>query len=99
MCGIAGLWNHQSKRPVERLLLERMVASLHHRGPDDRGLHIDREIGLGHTRLSIVDLSGGRQPMCNEDGSIWVVFNGEIYNHVELRADLEKLGHTFKTHS
>jgi asparagine synthase (glutamine-hydrolysing) len=99
MCGIVGLWNSQSKQPVDRGLLNRMVASLHHRGPDDRGIHVDREIGLGHTRLSIVDLSGGRQPMCNEDGSIWVVFNGEIYNHVELRAELEQQGHTFKTHS
>lgn len=99
MCGIAGLWNVQSNQPVDRGLLNRMVASLHHRGPDDRGVHVDGDLGLGHTRLSIVDLSGGHQPMCNEDGSIWVVFNGEIYNHPELRADLLGKGHTFKTHS
>jgi asparagine synthase (glutamine-hydrolysing) len=99
MCGIAGIWNLKSKQPIERVFLERMVASLHHRGPDDHGVYIANDVGLGHTRLSIVDLSGGHQPMCNEDGSIWVVFNGEIYNHPELRADLEQKGHTFKTHS
>ena len=99
MCGIAGLWNIESKRPIDHGLLNRMVAALHHRGPDDRGTYVEGELGVGHTRLSIVDLSGGHQPMCNEDGSLWVVFNGEIYNHVELRAELIQKGHTFKTHS
>jgi len=99
MCGIAGLWNVKSRQPVDRDLLNRMVGALHHRGPDDRGVYMDGDVGLGHTRLSIVDLSGGHQPMCNEDGSIWVVFNGEIYNHPELRAELIHKGHTFKTHS
>ena len=99
MCGIAGLWNIKTKAPVDRTLLSRMVRTLHHRGPDDSGIYLSQDIGLGHTRLSIVDLSGGHQPMCNEDGSIWVVFNGEIYNHPELRSTLIQKGHTFKTHS
>ena len=80
------------------MLLERMVGSIHHRGPDDRGIYLSNDLGLGHARLSIVDLAGGLQPMCNEDGSVWVVFNGEIYNHVELREGLIKKGHLFKTH-
>lgn len=99
MCGIAGIWNFKSKAPVDPALLGRMVHTLDHRGPDDSGIYLSGDVGLGHTRLSIVDLSGGHQPMCNEDGSIWVVFNGEIYNHPELRAALVNKGHTFKTHS
>lgn len=99
MCGIAGIWNFKSKAPVDPALLGRMVDRLDHRGPDDSGTYLSGGLGLGHTRLSIVDLSGGHQPMCNEDGSIWVTFNGEIYNHPELRAALVKKGHTFKTHS
>ncbi|MDD4891938.1 MAG: asparagine synthase (glutamine-hydrolyzing), partial [Phycisphaerae bacterium] len=80
-------------------LLQRMGAPVAHRGPDGQGTYIspDGRVGLIHYRLSIVDLPGGAQPMCNEDGTIWVVFNGEIYNHVELRPELEKLGHRFKT--
>ncbi|MFY9271330.1 MAG: asparagine synthase (glutamine-hydrolyzing) [Candidatus Manganitrophaceae bacterium] len=99
MCGIAGIWNIISKVPVNRALLDRMVGTLDHRGPDDSGTYLSNDLGLGHTRLSIVDLSGGHQPMCNEDGSIWVVFNGEIYNHHELRSSLIIKGHTFKTGS
>lgn len=99
MCGIAGIWNFKSKAPVDAALLSRMINILDHRGPDDLGTYLSGDLGLGHTRLSIVDLSGGHQPMCNEDGTIWVVFNGEIYNHPELRAALVNKGHTFKTHS
>jgi asparagine synthase (glutamine-hydrolysing) len=100
MCGIAGIWNIGADRePIDRSILERMVALLRHRGPDDSGLYVSREVGLGHARLSIVDLSGGHQPMSNEDGSVWVVFNGEIYNHPDLRKQLIAKGHTFKTHS
>ena len=99
MCGIAGVWNFKSKAPVDPALLGRMIGLLDHRGPDDSGTYLSGALGLGHTRLSIVDLSGGRQPMCNEDGSIWVVFNGEIYNHPELRSILSQKGHLFRTHS
>ena len=76
-----------------------MVGALRHRGPDEFGLYRDRLVGLGHARLSIIDLATGQQPLCNEDGTIWVVFNGEIFNYVELRADLVALGHRFRTQS
>lgn len=99
MCGIAGIWNFKSKAPVNPALLGRMVERLDHRGPDDSGTYCAGDLGLGHTRLSIVDLSGGHQPMCNEDGSVWVTFNGEIYNYPELRAALINKGHTFRTNS
>ena len=98
MCGIAGLWRPDSA-PVDSDALRRMARALRHRGPDDEGYFEAPGIGLGHRRLSIIDVAGGQQPMCNEDGSIWVSFNGEIFNYVELRADLEKRGHVFKTRS
>ncbi|MCK9912400.1 asparagine synthetase B, partial [Microbacteriaceae bacterium K1510] len=74
-----------------------MVAALSHRGPDAYGVFRDAGVALGHARLSIVDLAGGAQPMCNEDGTIWTTFNGEIFNYTELRAELEAKGHTFRT--
>ncbi|MFH1055288.1 MAG: asparagine synthase (glutamine-hydrolyzing) [Candidatus Altiarchaeota archaeon] len=93
MCGIFGILGVD-----DRGLLERMGESLRHRGPDDSGVYTDAGISLGHTRLSIIDLSErGRQPMCNEDGDIWIVYNGEIYNFKSLRADLEAKGHRFRT--
>jgi asparagine synthase (glutamine-hydrolysing) len=76
-----------------------MVRTLHHRGPDGTGFYVTPDVGLGHARLSIIDLAGGHQPIHNEDESVWVVFNGEIFNYVELRASLEALGHRFYTHS
>src|SRR5207237_4876985 len=76
-----------------------MTRALAHRGPDAEGYYEAPGIGLGHRRLSIIDLSTGGQPLCNEDGSVWVAFNGEIFNYVELRADLEIRGHVFKTRS
>jgi asparagine synthase (glutamine-hydrolysing) len=99
MCGIAGIWNPNTNAPVDLSCLYRMLRSIHHRGPDDCGIYTSGGLGLGHVRLSIVDLEGGHQPMSNEDGSIWVVFNGEIYNHPELRAALVKKGHRFRTNS
>jgi asparagine synthase (glutamine-hydrolysing) len=98
MCGIAGIYDWSGKR-VSQELLTRMGNVLHHRGPDDSGFHIGDKIGLAHRRLSIIDLSTGKQPMYNETGDICVVFNGEIYNFQELRPDLEKKGHRFATHS
>jgi asparagine synthase (glutamine-hydrolysing) len=92
MCGICGFnWS-------DELLIERMKARLVHRGPDDHGSHVAEGISLGHRRLSIVDLSeAGRQPLCNEDGTVWITFNGEIYNHLELRSRLQAKGHVFRS--
>ncbi len=99
MCGIAGLL-HFDGRPVDPALLDRMTDVLAHRGPDGRGTHIDGPLGLGHRRLAIIDLTpDGAQPMCNEDGGVWVVLNGEIYNFQALRAELEGKGHRFRSRS
>ena len=76
-----------------------MIGQLHHRGPDGTGAYCQGEMGLAHARLSIIDLAGGDQPIHNEDKSVWVVFNGEIFNYIELRRDLEALGHRFYTQS
>ena len=76
-----------------------MNAAIQHRGPDGEGELVDHEVGLGHRRLSIIDLGGGGQPIGNEDGSLQIVFNGEIYNFIELREELQGFGHIFKTHS
>jgi asparagine synthase (glutamine-hydrolysing) len=98
MCGIAGTVDFDGA-PADKELLERMAASLAHRGPDGSGIHVDGPFGLAHRRLSIIDLAGGAQPLCNEDGGVWTVFNGEIYNYKELRRELEGRGHLFKTAS
>lgn len=97
MCGIAGILSASAASAPDAEELLRMIAVLRHRGPDGYGLYRDAFVALGHARLSIVDLSGGAQPMSNEDGSLWVTFNGEIFNHVELRAELEQFGHRFQT--
>jgi asparagine synthase (glutamine-hydrolysing) len=98
MCGISGKLYFDSMRPVEREVLERMNASLAHRGPDDAGIYCVGAVGLAHRRLSIIDLSSaGHQPMTNEDGTVWIVFNGEIYNFPALRADLVRRGHRFRS--
>jgi asparagine synthase (glutamine-hydrolysing) len=98
MCGIAGIW-HPDRRRVDSATLRRMTRVLLHRGPDEEGYYEQPGIGLGHRRLSIIDLSTGQQPLSNEDGTIWVSFNGEIFNYVELRESLLKRGHTFRTNS
>ena len=98
MCGIAGFVN-RSGEEADLATLERMTATLSHRGPDGDGFFREGAAGLGHRRLSIIDIAGGGQPMSNETGTIWVTFNGEIYNDPELRAQLEARGHTFKTRS
>ena len=99
MCGIAGLIYTDFSRPAKADLVERMCAVIHHRGPDEWGAHVQGPVGLGMKRLRIIDLAGGRQPMPNEDASIWIVFNGEIYNYQDLRPELESRGHLFATSS
>ncbi|NOT60957.1 MAG: amidotransferase 1, exosortase A system-associated [Acidobacteria bacterium] len=99
MCGITGLYHYASERPVEQSVLQRMTDVIAHRGPDDDGFHLAGRAGLGHRRLSIIDVSGGHQPIFNEDGSVAIVFNGEIYNYKELAALVEAKGHTLKTRS
>src|SRR5713101_1046228 len=97
MCGILALYNLDGT-PVDPDLLRRLRDVMTHRGPDDAGLYTDGPLGLGHRRLSIVDLTpSGHQPMCNEDGSVWLVFNGEVYNYVELAVELERRGHRFRS--
>jgi asparagine synthase (glutamine-hydrolysing) len=97
MCGITGIFNFDNS-PVDRLLLQKMTVLLRHRGPDGSGYFVNGNIGLGHRRLKIIDLSeNGRQPISNEDGSVWVTYNGEIYNFSELSAELKKRGHVFKS--
>ncbi len=99
MCGIAGVYNPGGVSPEDVRALGPMTRALAHRGPDDEGFYHDRFVALGHRRLSIIDLSGGAQPMRNEDGSVWVVFNGEIFNYIELMDLLKKKGHRFRTRS
>ena len=99
MCGIVGIVDLELRREISRQMLMRMNDAQHHRGPDDGGYHIAPGVGLGHRRLSIIDLSTGKQPLYNEDGSVVVVFNGEIYNYQELISELTPLGHLFKTRS
>ncbi|MEW6729969.1 MAG: asparagine synthase (glutamine-hydrolyzing) [Acidobacteriota bacterium] len=99
MCGICGILIFDHQQPVEQALIKRMNEIIKHRGPDDQGYYLNRNVALGHRRLSIIDLSGGHQPLANEDNSIWIIFNGEIYNHTELRKELTQRGHIFNTRS
>ena len=99
MCGIAGYFQLEGTRPPDRDLVVRMVSLIRHRGPDEFGAFLDDKCVLGHARLSIIDLSTGQQPLCNEDETVWIAFNGEVYNYIELRPILESYGHQFRTHS
>jgi asparagine synthase (glutamine-hydrolysing) len=99
MCGICGKLEFDSEAKIAPRLLKQMADAIVHRGPDDEGYYVKGQVGLGFRRLSIIDLSGGHQPLSNEDDSIWIVFNGEIYNYLELRALLLSKGHRFKTQS
>jgi len=99
MCGIAGQFNFLRREPVERETIVRMARSIAHRGPDDEGYFISGPVGLGFRRLSIIDLAGGHQPMSDAEETVWVIFNGEIYNYRELRAELQGKGHQFRTNS
>ena len=98
MCGIAGLLNRRDSAPPTEELLRRMLGMIRHRGPDQFGIYLDDAAGLGNARLSIVDLAAGQQPIATEDQRYWIVYNGEIFNHAELRAELEQAGHRFATH-
>src|SRR5437763_10653825 len=98
MCGIAGIAGSMRRR-ADAGVLASMNSQLQHRGPDGEGYHWDEEVGLGMRRLAIIDIAGGDQPIFNEDGSVCVVYNGEIYNFLELREELEGRGHRFVTHS
>src|SRR5210317_1706056 len=97
MCGIVGIFDTRERRPIDEALLQRMNETQFHRGPDDGGLHTEPGVGLAHRRLSIIDLEGGHQPLFNEDGSVAVTYNGEIYNFQEIRDELIAKGHVFKT--
>jgi len=99
MCGICGQYNFRSQAPLHRRDIETMAKSIAHRGPDDEGYYISGPLGFGFRRLSIIDLSGGHQPMSDRDESVWVIFNGEIYNFPELRHELQGFGHVFQTNS
>lgn len=99
MCGIAGTFNLSDVAPTTEQTMRRMLALLRHRGPDQFGVYLDEAVTLGSARLSILDLENGQQPLANEDGSLWIVFNGEIFNDAELRADLLARGHEFRTRS
>jgi asparagine synthase (glutamine-hydrolysing) len=98
MCGIAGFVNREGEA-ADRGIVERMTATLAHRGPDGDGIHVSGPVALGHRRLSIIDVTGGAQPMCNEDGTVWVTYNGELYNELEIRRELEAKGHRYQNHS
>jgi asparagine synthase (glutamine-hydrolysing) len=99
MCGIAGQFKYERHEPVDPAVVRRMAQSIAHRGPDDEGYLISGSLGLGFRRLSIIDLAGGHQPMSDIEQTVWVIFNGEIYNYKELRAELEQKGHRFQTRS
>ena len=99
MCGIAGFYKISANRQQQAAILRRMLTRIKHRGPDQSGIYLDNTVGLGSVRLSIVDLSSGTMPISNSDESLWIVFNGEIFNHIELREELLAQGHLFKTHS
>jgi asparagine synthase (glutamine-hydrolysing) len=99
MCGICGIFEHERREPFPRQLIDRMNQTIIHRGPDDDGIYLGEGVGFGFRRLSIIDVGGGHQPISNEDGTVWVMLNGEIYNYPELRQELEAKGHHFATRS
>src|SRR5437868_15253449 len=99
MCGICGVFEPEAQTVIDRAVVKKMADTLNHRGPDAEGIYCGRGIGLGHRRLSIIDLAGGAQPLANEDETIWVAFNGEIYNFKDLNRQYLGSGHQFKTRS
>src|SRR6266481_9678725 len=99
MCGIAGILEFARDTRAEPAALRAMCQIIAHRGPDDDGFYTDGPVGIGMRRLSIIDVAGGHQPISNETSTIWIVFNGEIYNHAELRKNLEPRGHRYRTNT
>ncbi|MGC1817910.1 MAG: asparagine synthetase B, partial [Casimicrobiaceae bacterium] len=99
MCGITGIFDTRGRSDIDRATLVRINESQHHRGPDEVGLHLEPGVGLGHRRLSIIDLSTGQQPLYNEDRSVCIVYNGEVYNYQALIVELTALGYRFRTRS
>ena len=99
MCGIAGIQLQAHEASPDPEMLQRMVSAIRHRGPDGTGFRVEPGVGLGHARLSIIDLEGGAQPVHNEDGTVWIVYNGEVFNYIELRRMLEQRGHRFYTNT
>src|SRR6185369_13905156 len=97
MCGIVGIFNFDPARPVDEELLRAMNTAITHRGPDEDGFYVNGPLGMANRRLSIIGLRDGRQPISNEDETVWTVFNGEIYNYPDLRQELEARGHRFRT--
>ncbi len=97
MCGLAGIFHQAAGGEIDGAVLRRMTTAIAHRGPDGDGFHMEPGVGLGHCRLAVLDVSGGRQPMYNENESVVIVFNGEIYNSAELRPTLKALGHVFRS--
>src|SRR5690349_1663821 len=99
MCGICGQFNFLRREPIDPDTIRRMTQTITHRGPDDEGYFLAGPLGFGFRRLSIIDLAGGHQPMSDREESVWVIFNGEIYNFPELKRELESYGHVFRTKS
>ena len=97
MCGIAGILNLSGVSPPTQQQITDMISPLRHRGPDESGTYRDEGIALGHLRLSIIGIDGGIQPICNENGTLWIIYNGEAFNYIELKEDLLKKGHRFTT--
>jgi asparagine synthase (glutamine-hydrolysing) len=99
MCGIAGIHLDAPEASPKPDMLQRMVSAIRHRGPDGSGFRVEPGVGLGHARLSIIDLAGGAQPVHNEDQTVWITYNGEVFNYIELRRMLEQRGHRFYTNT
>ena len=100
MCGIAGIYNyHSQKEPLAELNIKNMLSVIQHRGPDENGIFLSENVAMGSARLSIIDIDSGQQPLSDESGNFWIVYNGEIFNYKELRKGLEEKGIRFKTHS
>ncbi len=95
MCGICGIYSFDPEDHIDRAFLQRMNDALRNRGPDDGGVYVKDNVGLGNRRLSIIDVKGGHQPIGNEDGTVWIAYNGEVYNFQDIRKELVQKGHRF----